>query len=153
METLTIWQLVRAGFWIGVGFLVPSALLGFASMAWVGYALSSFDPTETLEEIASPDFDDTEGLELGRWRTAPHGKRLLILGSVRNTRDSEVGSVQVEAEFFDVDGAYVYECSEYIRGDLQPGATENYQITCGCRNASLPDHERIEVRIVSASTF
>ena len=60
---------------------------------------------------------------------------------------------QIEAELFDANGVFVYECSDYINVKLAAGQTENYQVKCGCNKNGLPEYDSIKLRITRASIY
>jgi len=77
----------------------------------------------------------------------------MILGSIKNTGKEKISSVKLEAEFFNSNGDFVYEESEYISKRLAPNETENFAIKCGCANRKFPEYTKVVVRVVSASNY
>jgi hypothetical protein len=158
MESSGPWKLIKAGFWIGIGFIVPSIgvyILG----TYLIYSMPSFwqsaameDGKETMEQFMS-NSDKTNQIKITQFREVKNGKQLLILGTVENTGESSVGSIRVEAELLDGDKQMVFECSEYMSKKLKQGETENFQIKCGCGDQPAPDHKSITVRVVQANSY
>jgi hypothetical protein len=81
------------------------------------------------------------------------GGQLLILGSIRNNGSKPASSIQLEAELFDVNDKFVYECTEYISNEVMSGESENFQIKCGCRDSQLPEYSSINIRVIGAHSF
>jgi hypothetical protein len=79
--------------------------------------------------------------------------QLLVLGSLTNNGSKPASSIQLEAELFDDNGKFVYECNKYISNRVMPGESENFQIKCGCRDSMLPKYRSMNIRIVSVHNF
>ncbi len=159
METWGKWKLVQAGFWLGIGFIVPELLVYFGGTALTIHSMSSIAETtmademsEVMPDIAS-EFDRSSQIKILNYHDKRNDGRVFILGSVKNEDEKSVSSVQLEAELMDAKGEFVYECSTYISRTLKPGDTENFQIKCGCINEAIPAYENITVRVVSAHSF
>ena len=97
--------------------------------------------------------DKTSDIEILEYRETKHGDQLLILGEVKNIGTKTVSSIQLEAELFDSQKKFVFECSEYLSRRLKAGEIEHFQIKCGCRGKGVPDYESLSVRVVSASRY
>ena len=153
------WKLIKTGFWLGIGFIIPAILVDFASMAsmWtIGSSVmeSSFDEIiEDDEDILSMGQIDLSTIKIKSQKEVMNGKQLLILGEVVNESDETASTVEIEAELFDADGQFVYECSEYLSNGIEPGETENYQIKCGCNKNGVPEYSNIKVKVVRASSY
>ena len=158
MEFSGPWKLIKTGFWVGIGFIVPSIgayILG-TSIIYATPSLWQSSAVEDAAELAEtlvPDSDRSSQVKIRQFREAKNGKQLLILGIVENTGGTSVGSIRVEAELLDGRKQLVFECSEYISRKLSKGDQENFQIKCGCNNQPVPNYASISVRVVSAHGF
>ena len=172
MEHWTPWKIIKAGFFLGIGFVLPLAVME-ASVFGASFYLanSAFEADygeyeeltyEDSDDISSegssapsyPDFDDyADKIELGDYSHRMQGNQLLITGSLTNNAKVEVSSIQLEAELFDGEGTFIYECSEYMRKEIPAGKSENFMIKCGCSKNGLPEFERFELAVVSADTY
>ena len=155
MEKWGIWKYIKVGFWLGVGFIIPQLFVLYSGTYLTMLAAPSFMGAIEDEYTSSfsDSFDVTENVKINDHEEKVNGNQLLIIGSISNIGDSKVSSIQLEAELLDDNGKFVYECSEYIRRDLKPGDTENYQINCGCGKNPLPEYASVTVRVVSASKY
>lgn len=158
MEGASPWKLVKAGFWLGIGFIIPTLLvtvlsvpLMFAApLALLGLGAGGeglegdFDPLASLDRTAS--------LEVIEYRGERSGSRLLVFGKLRNTSEDTLSSVTVEAELLDAQGGLVFECTQFIQR-VAASAEENFQITCGCGDGSAPEYDSIAVKVTGASSF
>lgn len=158
MESLSPWKLIKAGFWVGIGFIVPSIgvyILG----TYLVYSMPSLWQSNAMEsgndvaEKFMSDSDKSGQVKIAQFREVKNGKQLLILGTVENTGESPAGSIRVEAELLDGDRQMIFECSEYISKKLKKGEQENFQIKCGCGDQPVPEHRSVSVRVVGANSF
>jgi hypothetical protein len=159
MENPGKWKLVKIGFLLGIGFIIPQMIALYSGTLVAMFVLpkvmeASFDESgaEAIESYMS-SYDKTSQIRIDEYRETINGNQLLILGSISNTGKARVSSVELEAELKDAEGKMVYECSEYITRDLKEGDTENFQIKCGCGKTPVPEYRTIDVRVVRASTY
>lgn len=146
-------KLIRYGFWLGVGLIIPlvgSIIVG--TLLMITYP-SFFTPDS--EELASSigGVDKTKQIRISELRKSVNGNQVLVLGVIENAGPDEVKSVNIEAEFFGSDKKMVYECSEYVSQKIRPAEKENFQIKCGCKDQPMPEHESYVVRVINASSY
>ncbi|MCU7852625.1 MAG: FxLYD domain-containing protein [Candidatus Thiodiazotropha sp. (ex Monitilora ramsayi)] len=152
MDSLGVWKTIKIGFWLGVGFILPQIAVLYSGTIMTMFAMPSM-MEETFEENFLSEIDKSKQINVLEYREKMNGKRLLILGSVKNEGSENASSIQLEAELLDSDGRFVFECSKYINKKLKPGETENFQINCGCGDTIAPEHSSVNVRVVSASSY
>jgi hypothetical protein len=115
-------------------------------------AMWQVDATETMAQFME-DTDKTRQVKITEFRESTDSNRLLVLGIVENAGETPVNSIRLEAELFDDSEKMVFECSEYIAKKLEKGERENFQISCGCGNQTVPEYSSISVRIISANNY
>lgn len=147
-----IWQ----GFSFGLGLLIPMAfavMAGQAGWSFISNVISS-EPVYNGPGDGEWDKDFSSDLEVTEFRDTRMGNDVLILGTVKNNSKKALSSIEIEAEFFDASGKFMYEMStELRRNKLQPQQLENFQITCGCKDKPFPDYKLVKVRVVSAGLY
>lgn len=169
MENLSKWKLIKAGFWLGIGFIIPSLVVMYSGTALTILAMPSMieasfeyednglmsDESEYKEIMSNftSDLDVSDQIKIKSYREQRNGNQLLILGSIENIGDKKASAIQLEAELSDEKGNFVYECSEYINKALNAGEVEKFQIKCGCGDNSVPSYVKVSVRVVSASNY
>ncbi len=154
MENWGIWKLIKVGFWLGIGFILPQLVVMYSGTVISVLAMPSImGSSDNYMSDISSRLNRTSQIEILEQREQNNGEQLLILGKIKNTGNKIASSIQLEAELLDSEGVFVYECSEYISKKLKPGDIENYQIKCGCGDSPLPAYKSITVRVVSASGF
>jgi len=159
MENLGKWKLIKAGFWLGIGFIIPSLVVMYSGTALTILAMpsmmeASFESEDNgIMSNFTSDFDVADQIKIKSYREQRNGNQLLILGSIENIGDKKASSIQLEAELSDEKGNFVYECSEYINKALNAGEVEKFQIKCGCGDNSVPSYVKASIRVVSASSY
>ena len=159
MENWGKWKFIKAGFWLGIGFIIPQLIalysgtaLSMLAMPFMIEASYESDYGGAISNLTS-NFDMADQIKIQEFREQKNGNQLLILGSIVNSGDKKASSIQIEAELTDKGGKFVYQCSEYINKDLKPGDIENFQIKCRCGENPVPEYAEVNVRVVSASSY
>lgn len=139
---------IHKGFLTGLGLIVPIAAavcLGnyLAQMSMLSaYTEASYSPASAAKDIVVKEFRDQK-----------LGNKINIVGTLVNNGDKAIGSISLEAEFFNAKGEFVYERSEYITNKIPAKGTENFQITCGCSDQVFPEYETVTVKVVDAGGY
>ncbi len=58
------------------------------------------------------------------------GLGLEIIGTLKNNSSNVYRSAELEAELFDKEGKFIYECKEYIHEPIGAGNSINFKISC-----------------------
>ena len=168
VEKLGIWQLIKYGFWLGIGFIIPMIIFTFGSTYLAMFAMpvmmdsaieeyeteyfeSGSDSETSFSSFSFPDYDISDQIEIQGHRLRKDGNRVSILGSIINNSEQQASSIHLEAEFINEVGEFVYECMDFMSLRLGPGQVENFQISCGCGDVSLPAYSDYTVRVTHAS--
>lgn len=151
MENRSPLALIKAGFFLGLGFVIPLLLVEYVAVRFAVTEMisASEEYMEELDEnMFSADETDVAVLpELGEYEANMQGEQLLITGTVKNISDRPYESITLEAELYDEAGKFVYECTEYINQELAVGQSENYLIKCGCSKGDVPDFASAKVKV------
>jgi hypothetical protein len=151
MESMSSWKMVKNGFWLGIGFIIPLITGCILGTLLVASIFSWWNSEKTMNHSISENTNDQ--IKIMQFREAKNGKQLLILGTIQNAGETAVGSIQIEAELMDGNNQMVFECSEYISKKLEKGEKENFQVKCGCADQPVPEHKTVNVRVVSSSNY
>ncbi len=169
---------IRKGFLIGLGFMIPLLVVEF-TIKYTFYAMTNgvFDAyEETLSESGAmnevgdaalsdseeysvkevyEDFNKSyaEQIFLSPFSENYQGGQLLITGQFTNNSEEDIHSLEIEAELFNAEGIFVYECAKSFYEKQAPGVTENYMIKCGCSKDGVPEYTTAKVRVVKASSY
>ena len=75
----------------------------------------------------------------------------VVLGTLRNDADAVVGSVRVEAAYYDGAGRLVDVCGWYIAPRLAPGEEKPFKVACGgTPEKPTPESASVKLRLVEA---
>jgi hypothetical protein len=158
MEYLSSWKLIKAGFWIGIGFIIPSIVVYFIGTYLVyssPFLWQSSVMEEGMESVEQyiEESDKISQIKILKYSEKTHNEQLIILGVIENVGSTNVSSIRLEAELLDDNKEMVYECSEYISKKIKGGEKENFQIKCGCSGQSVPKYTSVSLRVVGASNY
>jgi hypothetical protein len=75
----------------------------------------------------------------------------VVLGTLRNEADATVGSVRVEAAYYDAAGRLVDLCGWYVASRLAPDEEKPFKIACGgTPEKPAPESASVKLRLVEA---
>lgn len=146
----------KSGIILGFGLLIPLAV-GIISYRILSYELIKlFNPYSEFES-SYESYQDREDknikeIEIQNYKDIRDGDFVMVLGSIKNTSNKKIGSIKLEAEFYNDSGEFVYEESEYISQRLEPNQVENFAIKCGCSNRKFPEYSKVSIRVTGASS-
>ena len=103
--------------WKQLLFIVPILLLGFWPLAQL----------TILRGDATNDLVIRQVLKKLSFQNSPNGT-LVVTGLIKNLGKHNWSGVTVEAEFFDEQGMFLDEASEFIRSDIVAEAEEYFKI-------------------------
>lgn len=147
-------QLIKNGFWAGIGLILPVAAGIVLGNHLTNYS-DAFMSVEAYEEETYSELltDYSKNIVVDKFQDQRDGDKVNILGSITNTGSTAIGSIKLEAEFFDDKGEFVYEQTEYIDKKLAPNESENFLIACGCKDKKFPEYKTVTVSVVAAHNF
>lgn len=103
--------------WKQLLFIVPLLLLGFWPLAQL----------TILRGDATKDLVIRQVVKKLSFQNSPNGT-LVVTGLIKNLGKHDWSGVTVEAEFFDEQGMFLDEASEFIRSDIVAEAEEYFKI-------------------------
>ena len=140
METnkLSISQLIRIGFFAGIGAAIPITIISCIPMLFI----DDFMMMEFEDEFAELE-DEFAEFEDGYVEFSPTESKLeakiennhriengwVFLGTLINSGEHSWDSATVQIELFDEEGNFMDESDGYIQGAIAPGTTHNFKVT------------------------
>ena len=123
--------------WKQLIFIVPILLVGFWPLAQLTIFRGDVTEDLVIRQVEKKlSFQDS-----------PNGT-LVVTGIIKNLGNREWSGVTVEAEFFDEQGMFLDEASEYIRSDISAEAEEHFKIQIRSpRNELTADTTALKVKI------
>ena len=123
--------------WKQLIFIVPILFVGFWPLAQLTIFRGDVTKDLVIRQVEKKlSFQDS-----------PNGT-LVVTGIIKNLGRREWSGVTVEAEFFDEQGMFLDEASEYIRSDILAEAEEHFKIQIRSpRNELTADTTALKVKI------
>lgn len=132
METkkLTIPQLLRIGFFAGVGAAIPITIISYIPMLLIDdLMMMEFEDEFSEYEEDYVEFSPTESkLEAKIEKNHITENGWVFLGALTNSGEHDWESVTVQIELFDREGNFMDESDGYIQGAITPGSTHNFKV-------------------------
>ena len=155
---------IKKGFLLGIGFIVPLSFVEFIAIKYSFHEMTgmatdvyeeAFDEEMEFEDVDYSEYDKSyvDQISLSPVKEKRQGVQLLITGQFTNESEKPINSLEIEAELFNKNGDFVYECTKSFYEKKEPGVTENYLIKCGCSQNGIPNYETVKVSVVKASPY
>lgn len=82
------------------------------------------------------------------------GFSLDIVGTIKNNDKKEFRSIELEAELFDAEGNFIYECTEYLHELLPVGGSVNFKVSCNPLGKELMEtYKSFQLRITHIGVY
>lgn len=137
-------KIVGRGFLLGVGF---SIALGFA--VFIGQQVSSHlvaERTETMQaELGGKDLE--KGIALTGVEEVKHDGTTAIIGTATNHGKKAAHGIHIQANLFNHD-KFVDQYSTYLAGAIEPGKSQYFKISCGCKDTPPAEHDSYKLEVL-----
>ena len=123
--------------WKQLLFIVPLLLVGFWPLAQLTILRGDVTKDLVIRQVEKKlSFQDS-----------PRGK-LIVTGLIKNLGKRDWSGVTIEAEFFDEQGIFLDEASEYLRSDILGAAEEHFKMEIRSpENALTAETKTLKVKI------
>lgn len=74
--------------------------------------------------------------------------QVYVLGSLENKSSKIIRSLSLEVDFYNKNGEFIEQYSEYLRGSIKPKEKRNFKIECGCEKKPAPDYASYKIHVV-----
>jgi hypothetical protein len=136
--------IVGRGFLLGVGF---SIALGIA--VFVGQQVSSHqvaERTETMQaELGGKDLE--KNIALSGVEEVKHDGTTAIVGTATNHGKKTARGIHIQANLFNHD-KFVDQYSTYLTGAIEPGKSQYFKISCGCKDMPPAEHDSYKLEVL-----
>ena len=145
---------IAQGFAFGLGFAVAAGLAWFVGREVVGLAgevggaVGAKGAARTAAmPVAVPG--SASDLRVASHRVERRHGDTVVIGMLRNDGDATVGSVRVEAAYFDASGKLVDLCGYYVGARIAAGEEKPFKVACGgTPERPVPDSASVKLRLV-----
>ena len=135
--------IIGRGFLLGVGF---SFALGIAAI--IGYQVSSHraaEQTETMQaELGGKDKE--KDIALTGVEEVKHDGTTVIIGTATNHGKKAAHGIHIQANLFNHD-KFVDQYSTYLSGAIEPGKSQYFKISCGCKDTPPAEHDSYKLEV------
>jgi len=136
--------IVGRGFLLGAGFLIA---LGIAAI--IGWKVSSHrvaEQTETMqEELGGKDLE--KDIAITGVEEVKHDGTTVIIGTATNHGKKAAHGIHIQANLFNHD-KFVDQYSIYLTGAIEPGKSQYFKISCGCKDSPLAEHDSYKLEVL-----
>jgi hypothetical protein len=136
--------IVGRGFLLGLGF---SFALGIAAI--VGYQVSSHRTVEQTEamqaELGGKDLE--KGIAITGAEEVKHDGTTAIIGTAMNHGKKAAHGIHIQANLFNHD-KFVDQYSTYLTGAIEPGKSQYFKISCGCKDTPPAEHDSYKLEVL-----
>ena len=136
--------IVGRGFLLGVGF---SIALGIA--VFMGQQVSSHQMAERTELMQSEggEKDLEKNIALTEVSEVKHDGATVIIGTATNNGKKAAHGIHIQANLFYHD-KFVDQYSTYLTGAVQPGKSQYFKISCGCKDTPPAEHDSYKLEVL-----
>ena len=136
--------IVGRGFLLGVGF---SVALGVALL--IGRQVSSHqvaEQSETMQaELSGEDLQ--KDIAITGAEEVKHDGVTAIIGTATNHGKKAAHGIHIQANLFNHD-KFVDQYSTYLTGAIQPGKSQYFKISCGCKDTPPAEHDSYKLEVL-----
>lgn len=131
INKLSISQLIRIGFFAGIGAALPITIVSYIPMLFINdFMIMEFEDEFAEYEEDYIEFSATESkLEANIEKNNKTENGWVFLGTLTNAGEHDWDSATVQIELFDEAGNFMDESDGYIQGAITPGTTHNFKVT------------------------
>lgn len=125
-ERLTTIQLIRIGFFVGLGFSVPLTILTYVPMYFMGsWVVGDFEDDWGDYYEYDPQVSNLEVIIESNKQTEDGW---VFIGKLVNNGEQSWESVTVQIELFDADGRFIDEADGYVEGAITPSTAHHFKL-------------------------
>ena len=136
--------IVGRGFLLGVGF---SVALGVALL--IGRQVSSHqvaEQSETMQaELSGEELQ--KDIAISGAEEVKHDGVTAIIGTATNHGEKAAHGIHIQANLFNHD-KFVDQYSTYLTGAIQPGKSQYFKISCGCKDTPPAEHDSYKLEVL-----
>ena len=136
--------IVGRGFLLGVGF---SVALGVALL--IGRQVSSHQVAEQSETMQAEHSGEElqKDIAITGAEEVKHDGVTAIIGTATNHGKKAAHGIHIQANLFNHD-KFVDQYSTYLTGAIQPGKSQYFKISCGCKDTPPAEHDSYKLEVL-----
>jgi hypothetical protein len=137
-------KIVGRGFLLGAGFSIAFGIFALAAERWSSH--KAMEQAESFQEsLAARNL--AKDIALTDVEEVKRDGATVIIGSTTNNGKKSVRGFHIQANLFNHD-KFVDQYSTYITGTLEPGKSQYFKISCGCKDTPSAEHDSYKLEVV-----
>jgi hypothetical protein len=142
-QVLEAAKIVGRGFLIGVGFSIAFGIFAFAAERWSSHRVQ--EQAETFQESAT-ERHLARDIALSDVEEVKRDGTTVIIGSATNNGKRAAHGIHIQANLFNHD-KFVDQYSTYLTGAIEPGKSQYFKISCGCKDTPPAEHDSYKLEV------
>ena len=136
--------IVGRGFLLGLGFSVAVGIVVI-----VGRSVSVHQAVEQTEAVQTEfgEKDLGRDIALSGVEEVKHDGTTSIIGTATNHGKKPAHGIHIQANLFNHD-KFVDKYSTYLTGAIQPGKSQYFKISCGCKDTPPAEHDSYKLEVL-----
>ena len=137
-------KIVGRGFLLGLGFSIALGIFALAGMRW-----SDHRTAEQVESFQESLAEKTLGkdIALTNVEEVKRDGTTVIIGSATNNGKKAARGIHIQANLFNHD-KFVDQYSTYLTGTIEPGKSQYFKISCGCKDTPPAEHDSYKLEVL-----
>ena len=116
---------------------------------FVGQQVSSHqvaEKTETMQaELGGKDLE--KDIAITGTEEVKHDGTTTIIGTATNHGKKAAHGIHIQANLFN-HGKFVDQYSTYLTGAIEPGKSQHFKISCGCKDTPPAEHDSYKLEVL-----
>jgi hypothetical protein len=138
-------RIVGRGFLLGVGFSIAFGIFALAAERWSAH--QAIAQAEIFQE-SLPARNSVKDIALSNVEEVKHDGATVIIGTATNNGKKAARGINIQANLFNHD-KFVDKYSTYLTGAIDPGKSEYFKISCGCKDTPPAEHDSYKLEVLS----
>ncbi|HEY6621586.1 MAG TPA: FxLYD domain-containing protein [Steroidobacteraceae bacterium] len=137
-------KIVGRGFLLGVGFSIAFGIFAFLAERWSSHRTQ--EQAESFQEAFAKK-NLGKDIALTNVEEVKRDGTVVIIGFATNKGKAAVRGFHIQANLFNHD-KFVDQYSTYITGTLEPGKSQYFKISCGCKDTAPAEHDSYKLEVL-----
>jgi hypothetical protein len=136
--------IVGRGFLLGLGFSIALGAVFVVGQKWSSHRAA--EQSENFEVTAS-ERNVEKDIALTGVEEVTHDGTTVIIGTATNHGKTGARGIDIQANLFN-HGKFVDQYSTYLKGTIEPGKSQYFKISCGCKDTPPAEHDSYKLEVL-----
>jgi hypothetical protein len=135
---------VGRGFLLGLGFSIALSIFAVTGMSWSNHQAA--EQAENFQESLA-EKNSAKDIGLTNVEEVKRDGATVIIGSAANHGKKAARGIHIQANLFSHD-KFVDQYSTYLTGAIEPGKSQYFKISCGCKDTPPAEHDSYKLEVL-----